>query len=134
MGSSRPTWCPTPGSTSLWSPTLPSSLLRRPTMSSSRFPKLPMLASSLPTRWSSATPDTESTCLAACSTEEMLSPRRQRSHRHHQDQEDHPVRGLVPSGFKVGINYQPPTVVPGGDLAKVQRAVCMLSNTTAIAE
>lgn len=34
----------------------------------------------------------------------------------------------------MGINYQPPTVVPGGDLAKVQRAVCMLSNTTAIAE
>ena len=55
-----------------------------------------------------------------------------------------------PTGFKVGINYQPPTVVPGADLAKVertdcmnayieiyiqvQRAVCMLSNTTAIAE
>uniref|UniRef100_A0A087X2W6 Tubulin alpha chain n=1 Tax=Poecilia formosa TaxID=48698 RepID=A0A087X2W6_POEFO len=39
-----------------------------------------------------------------------------------------------PTGFKVGINYQPPTVVPGGDMAKVQRAVCMLSNTTAIAE
>ncbi|KAK5641823.1 hypothetical protein RI129_010370 [Pyrocoelia pectoralis] len=39
-----------------------------------------------------------------------------------------------PTGFKVGINYQPPTVVPGGDLAKVQRAICMLSNTTAIAE
>uniref|UniRef100_A0A8C2LT98 Tubulin alpha chain n=1 Tax=Cricetulus griseus TaxID=10029 RepID=A0A8C2LT98_CRIGR len=39
-----------------------------------------------------------------------------------------------PTGFKVGINYQPPTVVPGGDLAKVQRAVCMLSNTTDIAE
>uniref|UniRef100_M3YL64 Tubulin/FtsZ 2-layer sandwich domain-containing protein n=1 Tax=Mustela putorius furo TaxID=9669 RepID=M3YL64_MUSPF len=36
--------------------------------------------------------------------------------------------------FKVGINDQPPTVVPGGDLAKVQRAVSMLSNTTAIAE
>ena len=66
--------------------------------------------------------------------------------------------------FQVGINYQPPTVIPGGDLAKVkqldeldtrlsffnfrsfsqrpsktfysqvQRAVCMLSNTTAIAE
>ncbi|QQP48984.1 Tubulin alpha chain [Caligus rogercresseyi] len=31
-----------------------------------------------------------------------------------------------PTGFKVGINYQPPTAVP--------RAVCMLSNTTAIAE
>uniref|UniRef100_A0A914HLJ5 Tubulin alpha chain n=1 Tax=Globodera rostochiensis TaxID=31243 RepID=A0A914HLJ5_GLORO len=39
-----------------------------------------------------------------------------------------------PTGFKVGINYQPPTVVPGGDLARVHRAVCMLSNTTAIAE
>uniref|UniRef100_A0A8C6PXA4 Uncharacterized protein n=1 Tax=Nothobranchius furzeri TaxID=105023 RepID=A0A8C6PXA4_NOTFU len=39
-----------------------------------------------------------------------------------------------PTGFKVGINYRPPTVVPGGDLANVQRAVCMLSNTTAIAE
>ncbi|XP_074179424.1 LOW QUALITY PROTEIN: tubulin alpha chain-like [Rhinolophus sinicus] len=39
-----------------------------------------------------------------------------------------------PTGFKVGINYQPPTVVPGGDLAKVQQAVCMLSNTTPIAE
>lgn len=39
-----------------------------------------------------------------------------------------------PTGFKVGINCQPPTVMPGGDLAKVQRAVCMLSNTTAIVE
>ena len=43
---------------------------------------------------------------------------------------------LCITGFalQVGINYQPPTVIPGGDLAKVQRAVCMLSNTTAIAE
>merc|ERR1739848_703591 len=39
-----------------------------------------------------------------------------------------------PGGFKIGINYQPPTVVPGGDLAKVLRAVCMVSNSTAIAE
>ena len=39
-----------------------------------------------------------------------------------------------PTGFKVGINNQPPTVVPGGDIAKVHRAACMLSNTTAIAE
>ena len=39
-----------------------------------------------------------------------------------------------PTGFKVRINYQPPTVIPGGDLAKVQRAVCTLSNTTAIAK
>jgi tubulin alpha len=32
----------------------------------------------------------------------------------------------------VGINYQPPTVIPGGDLAKLSRAVCCLSNSTAI--
>ena len=43
-------------------------------------------------------------------------------------------RLICPIFFQVGINYQPPTVVPGGDLAKVQRAVCMLSNTTAISE
>ncbi|XP_068165209.1 tubulin alpha-1C chain-like [Antennarius striatus] len=39
-----------------------------------------------------------------------------------------------PTGYKVGIDYQPPSAVPGGGLAKVERAVCMLSNTTAIAE
>ncbi len=35
---------------------------------------------------------------------------------------------------QVGINYQPPTSIPGADLAKVERAVCCLSNSTAIAE
>ncbi|KAE8701045.1 Detected protein of unknown function [Hibiscus syriacus] len=41
----------------------------------------------------------------------------------------------APTGFKCGINYQSPTtVVPGGDLAKVQRAVCMISNSTSVAE
>ena len=39
-----------------------------------------------------------------------------------------------PTGFKFGINYQPPPVVPGGDLAEVMRAGAMMSNTTAIAE
>lgn len=39
-----------------------------------------------------------------------------------------------PTGFKVGINHQPPTIVPGGDLARVRRAACMLSNTTAVVE
>jgi tubulin alpha len=34
----------------------------------------------------------------------------------------------------VGINYQAPTIVPGGDLAAMQRSVCMISNTTAIVE
>nr|CDS27713.1 tubulin alpha 4A chain [Hymenolepis microstoma] len=39
-----------------------------------------------------------------------------------------------PTGFKVGINSKPPSVVPGGDLANLSRSVCMLSNTTAISE
>jgi tubulin alpha len=39
-----------------------------------------------------------------------------------------------PTGFKLGINYQKPTRVPGGELAQVDRCVSMLSNTTAIAE
>jgi len=39
-----------------------------------------------------------------------------------------------PTGFKCGINSQPPTQVPGSPLAAVKRAVCMLSNSTAIGE
>ncbi|KAH3903646.1 Tubulin alpha chain [Saccharomycodes ludwigii] len=39
-----------------------------------------------------------------------------------------------PTGFKIGICYQPPTATPESQLAEVQRAVCMLSNTTAIAD
>jgi len=39
-----------------------------------------------------------------------------------------------PTGFKCGINGQAPANVPGGDLAEVERAVCMISNSTAIAE
>lgn len=39
-----------------------------------------------------------------------------------------------PTGFKIGVNFEPPTTVPKGDLAKTSRAVCMLSNTTAISE
>jgi len=39
-----------------------------------------------------------------------------------------------PTGFKIGINDQAPTVIPDGENAKVPRAVCMLGNTTAIAE
>lgn len=39
-----------------------------------------------------------------------------------------------PCGFKVGMSSQAPTMVPGGDLAKVTRAVCMISNSTSIAE
>ena len=63
---------------------------------------------------------------------------RERGRGHHQDQAHDQLTiqfvDWCPTGFKCGINYQPPTVVPGGDLAKVQRAVCMISNSTAIAE
>ncbi|XP_058054666.1 tubulin alpha-8 chain-like [Anopheles bellator] len=37
-----------------------------------------------------------------------------------------------PTGFKIGINQQAPFVLPGSDLARPKRAVCMLSNSTAI--
>merc|ERR1712236_188411 len=39
-----------------------------------------------------------------------------------------------PTGFKVGINNAPMTVVPGSSQAAAPRSVCMLSNTTAISE
>mmetsp|Transcript_20879 Transcript_20879/g.38735 ORF Transcript_20879/g.38735 Transcript_20879/m.38735 type:complete len:447 (+) Transcript_20879:78-1418(+) len=39
-----------------------------------------------------------------------------------------------PAGFKCGINYQPPTALPGGDLAKVARSLLMIGNTTAISD
>ncbi len=39
-----------------------------------------------------------------------------------------------PTGYKVGINYQPPTVVPGSDLSSVIRAVACLSNNTIICD
>ena len=44
------------------------------------------------------------------------------------------LKKKLPLFSQVGINAQPPTHIPGGELAKVQRSVCMLSNTTAIAE
>ncbi|CDK28648.1 unnamed protein product [Kuraishia capsulata CBS 1993] len=38
-----------------------------------------------------------------------------------------------PTGFKIGICFQKATPTPGSELADVERNVCMLSNTTAIA-
>jgi len=38
-----------------------------------------------------------------------------------------------PTGFKLGICSEKPALVPDGDLAPVSRSLCMLSNTTAIA-
>eukprot|EP00923_Selenidium_pygospionis_P060491 GHVN01106438.1.p1 GENE.GHVN01106438.1~~GHVN01106438.1.p1 ORF type:complete len:490 (-),score=60.67 GHVN01106438.1:2258-3727(-) len=39
-----------------------------------------------------------------------------------------------PTGFKTGINYQPPTMVPGCGLATPPRSVSLICNTTAINE
>jgi len=39
-----------------------------------------------------------------------------------------------PTGFKTGINTQPPCELPDGDIAKAKRACCMVANSTAIAE
>ena len=39
-----------------------------------------------------------------------------------------------PTGFKTGINSEPPFEVPDGDIAKAKRACCMVANSTAIAE
>jgi len=39
-----------------------------------------------------------------------------------------------PTGFKVGINNEEATVVPGSETAAATRSVCMLSNTTSIAD
>lgn len=39
-----------------------------------------------------------------------------------------------PTGFKIGICYEKPTQPPESELADVDRALCMLSNTTAIAD
>jgi len=39
-----------------------------------------------------------------------------------------------PTGFKSGVNSEPPTVVPGGDLAKVKRSVTMITNNTGIVD
>lgn len=38
------------------------------------------------------------------------------------------------TGFKIGINYQPPGFIPGGNLAKTSRACLMVGNSTAIAD
>ena len=39
-----------------------------------------------------------------------------------------------PTGVKIGINSQQPTKIPNDELAKAQRSVCSMANSTAIAE
>jgi len=40
----------------------------------------------------------------------------------------------IKTGFKIGISRSPPTVVPGGDLAKTMRSCLMIANSTCIHE
>merc|ERR1712061_804235 len=75
----------------------------------------------------------ENTCHVACSTE-VMSKDVNASIAQIKTKRTIQFVDWCPTGFKVGINYEAPTVIPEGDLAKVNRAVCMLSNTTAIAE
>merc|ERR1712113_1201731 len=37
-----------------------------------------------------------------------------------------------PCGFKVGISHTAPSMKPEGDLAQVNRAVCMIANSTSV--
>ena len=43
------------------------------------------------------------------------------------DYVNHLLRLTFPVGFKLGICNEPPALIPGGDLAKVSRSLCMLS-------
>jgi len=45
-----------------------------------------------------------------------------------------PFVDWCPTGFKIGVNYQPPAVVPGSGLSKVHLSLCAICNSTAIAE
>eukprot|EP01060_Flectonema_neradi_P027392 TRINITY_DN369_c2_g1_i1.p1 TRINITY_DN369_c2_g1~~TRINITY_DN369_c2_g1_i1.p1 ORF type:complete len:466 (+),score=51.44 TRINITY_DN369_c2_g1_i1:47-1399(+) len=39
-----------------------------------------------------------------------------------------------PTGFKFGMNPQPPTFVPGDGMGRIDKAACLISNSTAIVE
>jgi len=40
----------------------------------------------------------------------------------------------IPTGFKTGINSQAPCTIPGGDLPKLDKALSMICNSTAVSE
>merc|ERR1712176_9310 len=54
--------------------------------------------------------------------------------RYHQDEAHNPVCGLVPNRLQVWYQLSATDCRTWGDLAKVMRACCMISNSTAIAE
>ena len=39
-----------------------------------------------------------------------------------------------PTGFKCGINYQTPKVIPNSNIAQFARSLCLISNCTSINE
>lgn len=45
-----------------------------------------------------------------------------------------PFVDWCPTGFKIGINYQPPAIVPGSGLSSVNLSLCAICNSTSIAE
>ena len=158
--SSKRIWCRTLESTFPSQPTRQSFQLKRLFMRAFQFRNWRTHASKLEDNWSNVTQERASTCLAVSYTEETLSQKTPmpplqvklknfieifynfmislwlfiifflgiKSRRSVQ------FVDWCPTGFKIGINNEAPTVPPGSDLAKVQRAVCMLANTTAIAE
>ena len=91
-------------------------------------------ALSLPPRWSGAIPATITVGVWFYVSWRCCAEGCQRRGGNDQDQARHSVCGLVAYWFVVQGNYRPPTVVPGGDLANVMRAVCVISNSTAIAK
>ena len=75
-------------------------------------------------------------CMASCL---MYSSRCctegcQRREGNDRDEAHHSVCGQVAHCSKCGITFLPSTVVPGGDVAKVLHAVCLISNVTGVAE
>ena len=70
----------------------------------------------------------------AASVYEHLPPRNQQIRREPWLASDIQFVDWRPTCVNCGINHQPPTVASGGDLAEVQRAVCMIFNSTTIAE
>merc|ERR1712224_709473 len=134
MGSSRPTPSRTPGSTSCSAPSRPSSPRRRPSGSARACRRSRWRRSSRRTRWSSATRATASSCRAACCTGATSCQGCEPGDPDRQGEADGAVRGLEPHRLKCGINSQPMCAVPGGDFAQAERSVCMVSNSTAIAE
>ena len=39
-----------------------------------------------------------------------------------------------PTGFRVGLTYKLPVIIPDGEMGKVLRSCCMISNSTAITQ